>query len=207
VIRRIVALGCVVAALTVTGGCGLPVQSSPQAIPVGELPLSLRQTTQTAPPITPRIHNAAPVFVYLLGADDQLIRVVRYLHPPPTPQKILDVLEAGPSPSELNLGIQSAIPPTADLVAGSLHRTREGHGRDSVPIGVLTVLLDSTFGLLQPGKATYEFAQIVYSVTSLPSVQGVLFEYNGSKIEPETGNGSIASNFVVNRADYRLLAP
>ena len=33
----------------------------------------------------------------------------------------------------------------------------------------------------KPG-ATYEFAEIVYSVTSLPSVRGVLFEYNGSKI-------------------------
>ena len=194
-IRRIVGLGCVLAALSAAGGCGLPVQGSPQAIPVGELPLSLRETSQTAPALTPKIRDAAPVFVYLLGADDQLIRVVRYLHPPATPQKILDVLEDGPSPSELNLGIQSVIPPTADLVAGSLSG------------GVLTVLLDSTFGSLSPGRATYEFAQIVYSVTSLPSVRGVLFEYNGGKIEPETGDGSIASNFVVGRADYKQLAP
>jgi spore germination protein GerM len=193
-LRRTVALGCLAAAMTVLAGCGLPVENSPQAIPASEIPLSLRQANQP-PFIVPRILNATPVAIYLLGPDSQLIRVPRYLHPPPGPQKILDSLEAGPSPRELNLGIQSAIPPAADLVAGGVSR------------GVLTVLLDQSFGTLRPGQATYEFAQIVYSVTFLENVHGVLFKYDGGKIEPETGTGSIATNYIVTRADYKQLAP
>ena len=194
--RRILALGVVATAVLAAGGCGLPIQRSPQAIPAGQIPLSLRETSQTAPPPAGRGHNATPVSIYLLGPDLQLIREIRYLHPPPSPQSILDALDAGPEPSELNQGIQSAIPPSANLVAGDVSSR-----------GVLTVMLDSTFGLLQPGKATYEFAQIVYSVTSLPSIHGVLFDYNGGKIEPETGNGYIANNFIVHRSDYKQLAP
>ena len=60
---------------------------------------------------------------------------------------ILDALDAGPTPAELDLGVQSAIPAGADLTVGGLSR------------GILTLLLDSTFGSLRPGQATYEFAQ------------------------------------------------
>jgi hypothetical protein len=194
-LRRMFALGCLGVAMTVLAGCGLPLDSSPQAIPAYEIPLSLRQTNQPPFVVPSRINNGTPVGIYLLGPDLQLIRVPRYLQPPPTPQEVLDILDAGASPSELNLGIQSAIPPSADLVVGGLTG------------GVLTVLLDHTFGSLRPGQATYEFAQIVYSVTFLASVHGVQFKYDGGKIEPETGTGSIASNYIVTRADYRQLAP
>jgi len=178
--------------MTAAGGCGLPVISSPQVIPAAEIPQAL---SSPSPPFAtfPKFHDAVPVFIYLIDPDDQLFRVTRYLRAPLTPQRVLDALDDGPLPTELDQGIQSAIPPLADLVAGGLSG------------GVLTVLLDSTFGSLGPGQATYEFAQIVYSVTSLPAVHRVLFKYNGGEIEPEVGNGSTATNFSVSRADYQQL--
>jgi len=192
-LKRALALGSLAAAISAVAGCGLPLDSSPRAIPVGQIPLALRETLPTAPPISPRFHGSTPTEIYLLGPDSRLVAVSRYVSAPPTPQKILYTLAAGPSVAESNLGIQSAIQPAASLRAGPL------------TAGTLTVLLDSTFGTLRPGEETYEFAQIVYSVTSLANVRGVLFKYEGGDIDPEIGNGSIASDYVVNRSDYRQL--
>jgi spore germination protein GerM len=183
----------VAAALATAAGCGLPVSKTPQAIPAGEIPVALREISQPPPP-PHKVTDSTPVDIWLLGADNRLVGVTRYIRSPATPQKILQSLEAGPLYSELNVGIHSAIPPIAKLGAGPLSG------------GVLTVYLDTTFGSLPPGQATYEFAQIVYSVTSLPAVTGVLFVYEGAELQPEIGTGAIAPTNVVNRADYQILA-
>ena len=90
-------------------------------------------------------------------------------------------------------------------------KARSLHRPTSSPVvwraGVLTVLLDSSFGSLRPGQSIYELAQIVYTVTSLPQVHGVLFEYEDAFIQPVVGNGSFATGFVVHRADYAQLFP
>jgi hypothetical protein len=193
-LRRLLSLACLVAVMTAVAGCGLPIDSSPQAIPVDEMPLALKQTNATIPSIS-RLLGSIPEEIYLLGPDAQLAGRIRYLRPPPTPQEMLDALEAGPAPTELDQGIQSAVPSSANLLAGTL------------TAGNLTVVLDSSFGSLRPGQATYEFAQIVYTVTSLPQVHGVLFEYDGAIIAPVIGNGSLATSVVVYRSDYAQLAP
>jgi hypothetical protein len=180
--------------MTVIAGCGIPVDSSPQAIPADEMPLALSEPNSAGPSIS-RLLGSIPEEVYFLGPDAQLVARVRYLLPPPTPQKMLIALDTGLSPSELDQGIQSAVPYSADLTASP------------VTSGIVTVTLDASFGELRPGQATYEFAQIVYTVTSLPDILGVLFQYNSEIIQPEVGNGSIATNFIVHRADYAQLAP
>ncbi len=192
--RRIAVLVCLAAVMTAVASCGLPVDNSPQAIPADEMPLALSEPNTTIPSIS-RLLGSIPEEIYLLGPDAQLVGRIRYLRPPPTPQEILDALDAGPDPTELDQGIQSAIPSSANLTAGGLNG------------GILTVVLDPSFGSLRPGQATYEFAQIVYSVTSLPQVHGVLFEYAGAVILPVIGNGSIATSYIVHRSDYAQLVP
>jgi spore germination protein GerM len=196
-IRWLVTLAGLVALTTVAAGCGLPVNSSPQAIPSNEIPVALSEPNSTVPGFL-RVHNTVPVPIYLLAGTD-LTKTYRYLRPPLKPQEVLDALEAGPSPVEYDQGIQSAVPAGADLVAGVLSA------------GVLIVVLDPTFTSLLPGQAPYYFAQIVYSVTSLSDIDGVVFEYNGAIIQPVLGDGSIATNFaenyVVHRSDYEQLAP
>ena len=192
--RRLLVLGCLAVVMTAVASCGLPIDSSPQAIPANEMPLALSDTSATIPSIS-RLLGSIPEEIYLLGPDAQLVGKIRYLRPPPTPQEMLDALEAGPAPTELDQGIQSAIPPSANLIAGALNG------------GVLTVVLDSSFGSPRPGQATYEFAQIVYTVTSLSQVRGVLFEYGDAIIQPVVGSGSFAAGFVVRRADYAQLVP
>jgi hypothetical protein len=180
--------------MTAVAGCGLPIDNSPQSIPADEMPLALSEPNATIPSVS-RLLGAIPEEIYLLGPDAQLVGRVRYLRPPPTPQEMLDALEAGPASTELDQGIQSAIPSSANLIAGALTG------------GDLTVVLDSSFGSPRPGQATYEYAQIVYTVTSLPQVHGVLFEYDGAIILPVVGNGSLATSFVVYRSDYAQLVP
>jgi hypothetical protein len=194
--RRLGVLACLAAAMSVLAGCGLPVNSSPQAIPAGDIPAALiaSNTTQPTGPITV---TGIRMPIYLLGLDDfELVRVPRYIRPPLTPQKLLDALEAGPVGPEIDQGLQTDLPPTADLVSGGISD------------GLLTVDLDSSYlSLLYEQRADY-FAQIVATVTCLPAVtKGVVFYYDHSAVEPEVGNGSLAEAYIVSRSDYALQEP
>jgi len=194
--RRAVMFGCAALALSALGGCGLPIESSPQAIPANQIPRALSQNISTNFILPGKLHHAAVTNIYLVGPNNELVPVPRFMKAPVTPQKVLYALDAGPLPSESGKGIQSYIPSGAELVA------------DGVSHGVLTVLLDSSFGSLDAQQATYEFAQIVMSATSLPGINGVAFEYDGNNIKPVIGNGSLAPSYVVGRSDYeQLLAP
>lgn len=194
--RRIAALACLAATLSVLAGCGLPLDSSPQPIPSSEIPAALiaSNTTQPTGPIN---ETGLRIPIYLLGLNGfNLVRVPRYVRPELTPQKLLDALELGPLGPEQDQGIQTAIPPTADLVSGG------------VSDGLLTVNLDSSYLSLLPEQEADYFAQIVATVTCLPEVtKGVVFYYNHSAVEPEVGNGSLAEAYIVNRADYSLQQP
>jgi len=186
-------MGCAGLALAVLGGCGLPVDSTPQAIPTNQIPKALSETISSKILITGHFHGTAPTDIYLVSPDEQLVAVVRWLKVPLTAQKALYALEAGPFPAESDKGVQTSIPDGAELVADGVH------------LGVLTVLLDTTFGSLRPGQATYEFGQIVCTVTGLAGIHGVLFKYDGNTIRPLVGNGSIATGYVVNKSDYEEL--
>ena len=194
--RRLAVLGFVAVALAFLGGCGLPVDSSPQAIPASEIPVALiaSDTTQPHGPINA---SGVKVPIYLLAPDGtQLVREPRNVRPPLTPQKVLDALQGGPVPTEYDQGIQSAIPVTADLVSGG------------VSDGLLTVNLDSSYESLLPDQEADYFAQIVATGTCVPGVtKGVVFYYDNQAVEPEVGNGSIATAYIVNRADYAQQNP
>ncbi|MGO9582268.1 MAG: GerMN domain-containing protein [Acidimicrobiales bacterium] len=194
--RRVVALGCLMAAMTSLAGCGLPVDASPQPIPPSEVPPALTVTNTTVIS-TPVVHGSIRESIYLIAPDGtQLIEADRYLRPPPTAQGVLDALEGGPTPREFDEGIGNAIPTTANLVVQGLSN------------GDLTVQLDSSYLNLLPDQAPLYFAQIVWSVTALPTIKEVFFVYGGLAVPPEIGNGSQATtDYGVNRSDYDQLAP
>jgi len=177
-------------------GCGLAVDASPRPIPSSEIPLALTVPNTTVLS-TPVVHGSIRVAMYLIAPDGtQLVQTYRYLRPPPSPQEVLDYLEAGPTPVESDQGILSAIPATANLIAAG-----------PVSNGDLTVQLDPSYQSLLPDQAPLYFAQIVWSVTSLPTIKTVFFESDGIAVLPEIGNGSLAADMGVDRADYSQLAP
>ncbi|MGA2529345.1 MAG: GerMN domain-containing protein [Acidimicrobiales bacterium] len=194
--KHLVALGVAALALVSVAGCGLPVDSSPQSIPSQEIPLALIATNTTQP--SDRIvHGELQVPIYLISPDGtQLVVRDAYVHPPITPQKILDALQQGPTAEDYDAGIQSAIPETSDLISGGISD------------GLMTVDLDSSYQSLLPDQQADYFAQIVATLACIPDVtKGVNFYYNNNAVEPVVGNGSIADAYIVNLTDYEQLAP
>lgn len=197
-IRRLATLGGLALALGIAAGCGLPVDASPVPIPSSSIPLALTTPNSTLPIVNPRV--GVPISIYLIAPDgDQLIKVTRYVRYPLDPQKILDALEEGPTDTEIAEDITSALPPTANLLS-------DGIDQD----GILRITLDPSFRSLLTTQDAFYFAQIVWTMVNsddLPEVGGVAFEYDNAFVEPEIGNGSQWTQYVVTRRQYEEMAP
>jgi len=194
-LRRLAVLGCLALAMAGIAGCGLPVDALPQPIPSDEVPPALLAPTSTIP--TPTNHGSRiPVTVYFVGPDGtQLVKTTQWIIPKITPQKLLDALDSGPTSTEFDQNIQSALPPNASLLSGG------------VTNGVLVVYLDQSLESLLPNQEPLYFAQIVWTATSLPGIKSLVFYYNNATVAPVLGNGSIAPAYLVDRCDYEQLAP
>ena len=198
-LRNFLGLGCIAAALATMAGCGLPVDASPVPIPSSQIPQSLSEPGATQPIFNLKV--GVPISTYLIAPGGiQLVEVVRYVPrgKPVTPQAVLAALEAGPTPTEADENVTTAVPPSADLISGGVDAD-----------GLLRVELDSSYGSLLPQQQALYFAQIVWTVTSsdLPYVRGVAFEYQNAFVEPEIGNGSQWTQYVVHRSEYEQMAP
>jgi hypothetical protein len=195
-LRHWAVFGCLMVALAGVAGCGLPVDATPQPIPSDEIPPALGATPTSTTPATTH-HGEIPVPVYFIAPDGtQLVRETQYVLPKLTPQKVLTALSQGPTSTEFDQDIQSALPPNAQLLSGG------------VTNGVLEVYLDTTYESLPLDQAPLYFAQIVWTATyALPGVKSLVFYYNNATVAPLLGNGSIAPAYLVDACDYQQLAP
>jgi len=191
---RASAVAVLVAAAFALASCGIPIDASPQAVPAGEVPVALFESSPTLPvtPTTIRSDHAVPVSIYF-EAPAGLVPVVRPLPKPATLQGVLDELDAGPTTEETSKGIQSELPAGARLVGIGVHKA------------VATVEIDSTFNTITTTQSVRAYAEIVYSVTDLPGVTGVRFEYLGEPILAQIGSGALAGPGPVRRSDYSAL--
>jgi len=107
-----------------------------------------------------------------------------------TARASLEALLAGPTPDEESSipGITTFVPPGTEL--------------NSVTVsgGVATVDLSEEFAPDEPGAAR-RVAQVVFTLTRLPSIDAVLFRENGAATQVRTDNGARVSR-PVSRADY-----
>jgi Sporulation and spore germination len=192
--KRLAATALGLSLLAAAAGCGLPVDQSPLAIPSNEVPPALLQSQQQENLGSVPNADSVPTTIYLLCGSSELTGVKRLIRRPASVQEVLDALEAGPSgPKER--GCESAIPADANLVA------------EGVNNGVATIELDKSFGDLLTTQAINGYAQIVWSVMSLPYVHnGVMFFYDGAVLAPVLPNGSILkTGYVVTTSDYKTL--
>lgn len=169
----------------VTSACGVPIGSSPQALPQSELPQALMQH---APKPVPPATNGVQVPIYFLF-DSHLLQQEAFVHGPPTLQELLDTLEVGPSIGQYGKGISTALQGTSNLIAIGVVR------------GVAEVGLDQAYYQLSEPQAVLELGQIVYTVSDLASVKSVLFYFDGEPIDVETESGNTVSGAVTS-ADY-----
>ncbi|MGD0320603.1 MAG: GerMN domain-containing protein [Acidimicrobiales bacterium] len=193
----VLALG-VMLAFGVIGGCGVPVDRGPTALPRAGVPFGLlapspSRTTSTtgASPV------AVPIEVYLLGPSDRLVAVSRAV---PAAQESLAValgtLIDGPTAAETAAGLQSAIPPQTSVMGASIASG-----------GLATVNLAGTFGQLV-GQAQIEaVAQIVYTASNLSGVNvtGITFQLAGQPVEVPVASGAQVQ--VASQSEFAPFAP
>lgn len=180
--RLLVALA--VAVLTVLcAGCGVSPQDRPEPVP-------------TAPgPATATAHGDrldGPRLTVYLVRGTRLVPVLRQTSVATTRQA-LALLVDGPTRAEAADGIRTALPPEVVGV------------RRSPADGTATVTVTRGFTGITGGNQLLAVAQVVFTLTELPTVEDVRFTVEELPVEVPTDAG--LSSRSVTRDDYRTVAP
>jgi spore germination protein GerM len=193
--RRVRGAAALVGLLLATVACGVPMDSSPRTISRGNIPVELLSpapaiTTST----TARASLTEVIEVYLVG-EDRLFPVPRTVPAPASPPQALGALLAGATADErTNAGLRTAIGRRSNLVVVAVA------GRFA------RVELDDAVVRAQGREQLLALAQIVYTLASLPDVDGVEFSVRGALVEVPTGDGTLKSGPVMT-SDYAALGP
>lgn len=180
------ALALVLAALTACGRASGPVE-----IPAKDLPFSVTRTenpARTTEPVGDRT-------VYLVR-DGLLSEHRRELDAGvPPAAAVLQALLAGPTREERTRGVSTLIPSEvrllgADVADGAARVDLSGEFQE--PAG--------------PEEIVLRVAQVVWTLTSLPSVESVSFAIDGDPVAVTADDGAAVDRRVT-REDYERLAP
>ncbi|MGY1683143.1 GerMN domain-containing protein [Geodermatophilus sp. SYSU D01176] len=176
------ALALVIAALLVTS-CGVRPEDRPEPV------------TTAAQPST-EIGNGgragAPRLTVFLVRGTRLTPVERRTDATTTATALEHLVE-GPTRAEAATGIRTALPP-------------EVVGVDEGPAdGVTTVSVSRGFTGITGGNQLLAVAQIVWTLTDLPTVTTIRFVVEGAPVEVPTDGG--LTDRPVGRDDYRSVAP
>ncbi|HEY7004596.1 MAG TPA: GerMN domain-containing protein [Gaiellaceae bacterium] len=204
----IVSLAVVLAALVgiIAASCGVG-QGAESAGPVptgdpgGDVsPATTQSDSETVPPPTSGSTSTSPsktmTYQVWFTRGESLYAVNRTENASPgVGTAALEALLEAPAPTEQAAGIGSQVPVGTKLLALSVDK------------GIATVDLTSEFES-GGGSASMNMriAQIVYTLTQFPTVQGVLFELDGRPVDVLGGEGVIVDH-PVTRKDYRSLLP
>lgn len=130
----------------------------------------------------------------LLGGDSAVRLVERDVatgSPAAVAGLLLKELQRGPTDAERRFGLDSAVSPEARLRV-------TGWRRDVLTVDVSGELTAA------PERLPLAVAQIVLTVTSVPSVRAVQFQHDGTVVQVPLGDGSLTSA-ALTRQDYQNL--
>ncbi len=179
-------VGCALAMVLATAACGVPTDAHARALDPSAAPYQVVTRQRTAPPT-----GTFRIVVYLVR-DGALIPAPRRVPSSPTPEQVLTALAAGPTPTERAEGVSTGLPVDGDISLSGVDGT------------VATVSVPADAGTSSRSDAVLAFGQVVLSLTSLSSVQGVLFEQGGQALQVPRSDGSLSTGPLV-RLDYRDL--
>ncbi len=208
---------CLAGVVLVVASCGVPGDDQDRPLAPNEIafqPLPEPTITSTTTTTTPPVTTAAPptptttttvvppsttspiVFpldVYWIAGST--IRPMRRLDVEATLESAIDALRAGPSFTDSQEGLRSAIP-SADTIDSAM-----------VQSGTATISLAPSFLTLPGNEQTLAIAQIVYTITNLSGVGLVVFRLGDRPLSVPTADGQ-PSKGALSRDDYvNLLAP
>ena len=163
--------------LTALHGCGIPVEDRARPLAGSEVPSSL--PNRVAPP-TSRLGDPSLALAELFFVRDSRLAPVRR--------------EAPATPSvERSDGLRTALAGPVQLAG------REAPGVPVVDVG-------ESFGQIEGEEEILALAQLVFTLTGVPGVDGVAFALSGRVVEVPTGDGTLKSG-PLGRQDFAAVAP
>jgi spore germination protein GerM len=188
-----VLVAAVVAAALLAAGCGIPSDDHATLAAPGSVPFDLLGQT---PSVTATTMFASPTerATLFLVQGERLAPVQRELPAPVSVELVLQALAAGPTATEVELGLRTA------LLAPGLMRSGGVSG------GIATVDLGQPFTEISGRDQIVALAQIVSTVTGLPGVGRASFTLEGNPVGILRGDGAVTTESV-SRDDYATLAP
>ena len=194
--RLATGIALVTLSLAVMAACGIPSDETatladPSDVPFDLLtPAAAPNTTVTSPAGSES--DRATVFLVL---GERLATVERRVPAPASPDVVLEALERGPTETEAQFGMRSAL--TGDNVVRSVGAVG----------GIATVDLGPSFtDIIGTRDQILALAQIVSTLTRLPGIGRVNFTLEGVPVGVPRGDGAVTTESV-SIDDYALLAP
>ncbi|HEV7861593.1 MAG TPA: GerMN domain-containing protein [Acidimicrobiia bacterium] len=186
-------LAAAVVAALVAAGCGIPPDDAAILAAAGSVPFDLLAQTPSATATTLPLSPTEKATIFLVQGE-RLAPVQRELPAPVSVESVLEALAAGPTATEVQLGLRSA------LLASGLMRSGGVSG------GIATVDLGQPFTEIAGRDQIVALAQIVSTVTGLPGVGRASFTLDGNPVGVLRGDGAVTTESV-SRDDYATLAP
>ena len=170
------------AVVLLAAGCGVQGDGAPRSLAPDAVPDELlAPSSSTVPAAQP--DGGRMVTVYVVDNRDRLRAVQRPLDRPVLVTKVLDALLDGATDEEADEGLRSEIP-TGTTV----------NGIDRLDRDVIAIDLSEEFAETTADGELLAQAQIVYTVSELPNVGGVLFLVDGRPREGADDEAKLTSS-------------
>lgn len=192
--RAATVLAAGMVAAVALAGCGVPPDDQATLAARDSVPFDLLGQTPSVTATTLPFAQTEKATLFLVQGE-RLAPVQRELPAPVSVESVLEALAAGPTSTEVQLGLRTALLTTPGLV-------RSG----GVSGGIATIDLGPPFNEIAGRDQIVALAQIVSTVTGLPGVGRVRFTLDGNPIGVLRGDGAV-TNETVSRDDYATLAP
>lgn len=172
----------VAAALALLPGCGVPQDASPRTLAPEEVPFPSPTDAAPTEPAGDRLVSLGFV------RDESVVLSNRTVEDPRTPEEVLELLFAGPSPDESTAGLSTFLPPTVTVEEVELD--------DGTAVVTLDGPEDAEVLRLPP----LAYAQIVATLTP-DRVSGVRFRLDDTDLRVPREDGSLTDQ-PLSRRDY-----
>jgi spore germination protein GerM len=182
------------AAAVLLAGCGVPPDDKATLAAPDSVPFDLLGQAPSVTATTLPFAQTEKATLFLVQGE-RLAPVQRELPAPVSVESVLEALVTGPTTTEVQLGLRTALLTTPGLVNSG-----------GVSGGIATIDLGQHFTEIAGRDQIVALAQIVSTVTGLPGVGRVRFTLDGNPVGILRGDGAVTTE-TVSRDDYATLAP
>ncbi len=175
------------------GACGVRLDEGPRDVAIESVPFNLLEPSTTTTPSEPEpLSPFQATTVYLTDNDGFLVEVERQLPGEPTVESALLSLLSQPTDAEADSGLGTAIS-SSTVLRGPVSGPEQG---------LVTIDLSAEVSNVSPESVRLALAQIVFTATSVPGVDKVLFQVDGEARQVPNAAGESTAE-PLTQADYR----